>query len=432
MRKRHFPALIAATCCCLGATLLATPPTAAGGSTSGSTSGSTGSRAPYDDPAPAAGPYGKERRTKHSSDGVKGKIAPRLDRKERRRAPVDSNVISWPIAPGVNYQQWDRADARGTIRAYLVAADLDTPGLAVDYLGNATTRTRDEVSDMTIRRGGLVGINADFFDISDTGTPLGFGVDRFYGLLHGVSSGWNTGFYIDSAGAPQVGELGLEAKVAGRKDIAIGGVNAPSVADGKVGIYTPAWGTTTGSRVTDGQRKGVREVVVSGGRVVRNGTRLSDGRTIDGFVLVGRGGAAKRLGSLRVGKLVRVKYAAAGGVRVAVTGNRQLVDERVRTVVDDREMHPRTAIGIDRDTNSVLMLVIDGRQSFSRGYTMVELANLMIELGAEDALNLDGGGSSTMVGLQPTGALAVLNSPSDGQQRAVPDGLALTYLPPPD
>ena len=68
---------------------------------------------------------------------------------------------------------------------------------------------------------------------------------------------------------------------------------------------------------------------------------------------------------------------------------------------------------------------------------MVELANLMLELGAEDALNLDGGGSSTMVGLRPDGLLGVLNSPSDGAagglpglQRPVPDGLQVSYLPP--
>ena len=100
----------------------------------------------------------------------------------------------------------------------------------------------------------------------------------------------------------------------------------------------------------------------------------------------------------------------------------------VRRVVDDRELHPRTAIGIDRDTGQVLMLVVDGRQTFSRGYTMVELANLMTALGAEDALNLDGGGSSTMLALDPTG-LGVLNSPSDGFERSVANGLEVTYRP---
>ena len=47
-------------------------------------------------------------------------------------------------------------------------------------------------------------------------------------------------------------------------------------------------------------------------------------------------------------------------------------------------MHPRTAVGIDSDTGEVLLLVVDGRQTFSRGYTMVEMANLMIDLGADE------------------------------------------------
>ena len=99
-------------------------------------------------------------------------------------------------------------------------------------------------------------------------------------------------------------------------------------------------------------------------------------------------------------------------------------------VVDDREMHPRTAIGIDRDTKTLLFLVVDGRQRFSRGYTMVELAEKMIELGADEALNLDGGGSSTMMAKGRGGLLKVINSPSDGFQRSVANGIEINYRKP--
>ena len=54
--------------------------------------------------------------------------------------------------------------------------------------------------------------------------------------------------------------------------------------------------------------------------------------------------------------------ALRGDPEVAITGNKVLVLHGVRAVVDDLEMHPRTAIGIDRDTGQVLMLVVDGRQ----------------------------------------------------------------------
>ncbi len=318
--------------------------------------------------------------------------------------------MTYPMAPGLTFTQWDRADARGTIRAYLMTAQLGTPGLSLDYLGAEEVPERDDVLDMVVADAAIGGINGDFFDISDTGAPLGIGADRDRGLLHGRTSGWNEAFYVDKAGAPQIGDLEVKASVKGHPELKVEYVNSPTVFPKRVGVYTPEWGRTAGSRVVDGQKKNVREVVVEKGRVVRNRTKLSNKAEDPRRRPVGRDKMAKRLAKLKVGSKVKVKYKLAGRPPVALTGNKQLVDERIRTVVDDREMHPRTAIGIDRDTNSVLMLVIDGRQTFSRGYTMVELANLMIELGAEDALNLDGGGSSTMVGLRPDGALGVLNS----------------------
>ncbi len=87
-------------------------------------------------------------------------------------------------------------------------------------------------------------------------------------------------------------------------------------------------------------------------------------------------------------------------------------------------------MGIDHDTGEVLILAIDGRQSFSRGYTMVELANMMIDLGADDALNLDGGGSTTMVARKSNGSTGVVNSPSDGFERSVANALEVTYTRP--
>jgi phosphodiester glycosidase len=413
MRSR--PRLTAALLCALSGVLaagLASPALSAAGSAS------------------TGGDDRQVSRTKHSSDGVRGKIAPPLPHGRRAANPVDTNWVSWPVAPGLTYTQWDRTDARGTIRAYLLAANLSQPGLSLDYLSPDEVPDREPVLDMVTDDAAVAGINGDFFDIADTGAPLGMGSDRDRGLLTARESGWNRGFYFTREGLPWIGDLAIRAWVKGRPNLRVGSVNSPTVADDRVGFYTRDWGRTVGTRVTDGQRTGVREVVVEKGRVVRISRRLSTDRKIRDVVLIGRGKAAKRLGWLKVGQKVRVKYKVRNKPQVVITGNKQLLDERIRTVVDDREMHPRTAIGIDRDTNTILMLVIDGRQAFSRGYTMVELANLMLELGAEDALNLDGGGSSTMVGLRPDGILSVLNSPSDGQQRPVPNGLQVSYTTP--
>lgn len=69
--------------------------------------------------------------------------------------------------------------------------------------------------------------------------------------------------------------------------------------------------------------------------------------------------------------------------------------------------HPRTAIGY-RDEHTLVMVVVDGRQKASAGVTIKELAQLMHELGCYEAVNLDGGGSSTMVA-----ADEVVNVPVD-------------------
>ena len=112
--------------------------------------------------------------------------------------------------------------------------------------------------------------------------------------------------------------------------------------------------------------------------------------------------------------------------RFAISGETVLLRQGRVVARDDVYLHPRTAVGLDRDTGRVLLVAVDGRQDSSRGLTQVELARLLKRLGAESALNFDGGGSTTMAGLGRDGSdLRVLNSPSDGAQRQIPDGIAV-------
>lgn len=88
------------------------------------------------------------------------------------------------------------------------------------------------------------------------------------------------------------------------------------------------------------------------------------------------------------------------------------------------DVNPRTAIGYTA-ANELLLLVVDGRQTRSRGVSLQELAQIMIELGAVDALNLDGGGSSTLI-INNT----LINRPEGGTfQRSVASAFALIPKP---
>jgi formylglycine-generating enzyme required for sulfatase activity len=92
------------------------------------------------------------------------------------------------------------------------------------------------------------------------------------------------------------------------------------------------------------------------------------------------------------------------------------------------DLHPRTAAGISADGNTLILMTVDGRNAeVSLGVSLVELANLMIEYGAANAINLDGGGSTQMIIDEGAGAYTA-NVPSE-TARAVGASLAVFAWP---
>lgn len=370
---------------------------------------------------------------RQTSDGLPGRIARQLPANARVAPATVTSDVTYEIAPGMTIREWDQTDYRGPIRANLLTVDLNAPNITLDYLSSAYAVRRQTVSAMGAKAGAIGAVNGDFFDISDTGAALGVGIDRERGLIQGSTTGWipeNASFYLDAAGQPQIGPMVTRTKLRQRPHWQFSGVNPPTVAPNSIGLYTTNWGWTKGYSVTDGVSRQVREVVVVDGKIVSNSGALSKGRKVKGQVMVGRGTAAALLKTLTIGRPATFKFKVKPGATVAVSGDRPVLLNGVRTVVDDRLMHPRTSVGIDVDGRRLLFLVIDGRSAVSRGYTMVELSTMMQSLGAESALNLDGGGSSTLYSRTVTGEMGVINEPSEGHERKVSDGLGIFYNAP--
>jgi exopolysaccharide biosynthesis protein len=91
---------------------------------------------------------------------------------------------------------------------------------------------------------------------------------------------------------------------------------------------------------------------------------------------------------------------------------------------------PRTALGLNKNGRWLTLMVIDGRQEgYSEGVTFPELGELLISYGVHTGVNLDGGGSSTMVIKGSDGKPRILNSPIDlnvpGKERSVANHLGL-------
>jgi hypothetical protein len=148
----------------------------------------------------------------------------------------------------------------------------------------------------------------------------------------------------------------------------------------------------------------------------------------DGYVLSGAGAGAEWLRAhARPGTRISLDldltsssctptHITGGGPRLVRAGRVEVGSE---AFAHERVRHPRTAVAVTKG-GLLLFVTLDGRQASSAGMTLRELAELLIELGAEEALNLDGGGSTTMV-VRDT----VRNSPSDGPERGVSDAILI-------
>lgn len=114
-----------------------------------------------------------------------------------------------------------------------------------------------------------------------------------------------------------------------------------------------------------------------------------------------------------------------GSAEYVISGIRMLVDDfAVMEGLDDSKADPRTAVGVSEDGHQLIIVVVDGRQlGYSQGATLQELAQILVDYGAERAMELDGGGSSTLVIEGDNGQPVVLNSPVhqglDGRERPV-------------
>ena len=117
-------------------------------------------------------------------------------------------------------------------------------------------------------------------------------------------------------------------------------------------------------------------------------------------------------------------YNAISGETLLLTGGNLIPD------LDNTALQPRSAVGYSKNGRYLYLVVVDGRQPlYSEGMTVRELAQLMQSIGASYAMNLDGGGSSTLVVQGANGQPRILNSPIDsnipGRERPVANHLGI-------
>ena len=357
------------------------------------------------------------------------------------------------VKPGVEYLQIVRkgegADvwSINLLRIDLRKADVQLKRAMDEAVGLETT------SSLAQRYSAVAAINSGFFRTTGTYRGDSAGVLQMDGKL--LSDTYNNraavGF-IHKGNQTEIifGHLKFEGSIETNKKqkLSINGINTVR-GENQLILYTPEFHRTT---LTDAN--GV-EAVIKNSRVISVNDKTGSSRIPENSFLISATGTARDwiLKNLKVGTQIKIqtilttiedkdesapiqnpkskiknqksKWQMADDI---VGGGPQLIKNgKIEITLEDEKIgkdfsttrHPRTAIAKLKD-GKILFAAVDGRQpNHSVGMSLGELANLLLEFGAVDAINLDGGGSTTMVVENK-----VVNKPSDQNgERAVSDAL---------
>ena len=287
----------------------------------------------------------------------------------------------------------------------------------------------------------VAAINGDFYDINNTGRSTSNHMED-YRLIKGIPTNRNIVQFMED-GSTRIGVAkrdGYEVLVFNEfNEIKfrqkLDGLNNASLGNDKVGLYLEEADITNINnldtfKVLANDIKRTNTNLESAVGHVATTDEISD-ISSEQFVITG----SALTGIVEEGDrvVIQVNMLDFENVRATVGGNQMLVaNSQVTDLVKgtDWGWHsaraPRTALGI-REDGSVFWMVSNGRDTEEEvpGLSLRETGEFMKSQGAVTALNLDGGGSSTMLVRQADGTFKFLNKLSDGRERAVSNGVLL-------
>ncbi|MCD8048898.1 MAG: phosphodiester glycosidase family protein [Clostridia bacterium] len=344
---------------------------------------------------------------------------------------IYQNTAQETILRGVTYQTYDTFTDSGWVRSDIIRMNLEDSAAELRVIMSPSgSSSLSTVKTMASSSGAKAAINGDFFNYpASTGAEtnmLGMvfsngelvSTPSTDGLVSFVLTEDNTAIfdYFTFSGTLIADHTSLCDYYSA---IPLYQVNKVAVTNGSVSMYTSAWGDTVtvpeycyafigeyadenAYRMTGYSWGGESVAIPDGGAV------FIANYSVNGFLNA----------NFAMGDVIKVEMTLSpdvSAIKEAVGGNTLIVkDGEVAdfvNVIAGRSQ--RTAIGVADDGKTLLLVTIDGRESDCPGMTQTELANFMISLGCTDAINLDGGGSTTMITEnRMSGALEVKNDVS--------------------
>ncbi len=338
-----------------------------------------------------------------------------------------------PIAGGITLTNLKRLDSAGWQNINIVEADLDNEYVKANMLTSAQgLNTLETVKTLAEENKTSVAVNGDFFawNSSDKSKGSALGTIMQDGKLMSSSSeteGMFT-FIIDEFNKIFCENIktDITLKAPNGNELKIKHLNKYDSLAQPV-IYTSAFGGVTG-----GSYNNILEVVIIddvvtelrteqvGVEIPQNGYVIRHLPEFDPFLIE----------NLAVGDKVEISFNAnfdlstfktmtGGGTMLVTQGQPAKITHNVSGA------NPRTVIACDKTRTKLYLITVDGRQSNAKGYSLSQLADFLIEIGIYDAMNLDGGGSTTLIANQK-GEQVLINMPSDNSLRKVASAIGVT------
>jgi exopolysaccharide biosynthesis protein len=350
---------------------------------------------------------------------------------------IAQSHVSEFVAPGVRRATYRLQTSDGPLVVNVVAIDPHEPTVRFGAVvaSDRMISAGETVSSMARRSGAVAGVNADYFDIGNTNQPLN-AVVRDGALLRTPSKRIVLDVRTDrSVHFETFGFAG---------DVRYGGTTLPLTSvnewppQGGVGLLTPAYGALKAVpgitlaelvpadpvHVAD-KLPGTYRVASAGDATAQNvaGTLLAFGPAAKALAAPPATGDSVVVSAQTTPPLDTVQCAVGGGPLLLANG--VPVDDPNAPAPEETDVRFPVSGAALTASGEVLLASVDGRQpSLSLGVTRPEFAELLQAFGATSAMAFDSGGSATLVArILGERDAAVLNSPSDGVERAVADGL---------
>ena len=333
------------------------------------------------------------------------------------------------LASGVHRAHIERFTSEGWQNLNVLTIDTTNQMNEIKAIFNTEgVSHRSNVRDMVNVSGAIAGVNGDYFNYQPHPSTLGMIVNDGK-LISSAQEGKNKlpVFYQSSAGDSQLGYIDQSVDILNQLTGAkyhVSGFNKAYGGYKYLSLLTRDWGKKSfGAKAAN-----MTEVLVENGVVAdirTNGEPFDIPE--DGYVLSQNNSplASLTLGTpleLQVTSSVdykALKFAMGGGSIILKNG------VSMQTNIVNKGRHPRTGIGVSQDGSKIVIITVDGRNGYA-GLTQKEFGEIFKSFGCYNAMNLDGGGSTTMV--KKTKAMdkaEIINKPSGGTPRAVVSGVGV-------